>query len=85
MDAHDRLDDRRRGRRQHADLHPIAFAGIWPTDTLVSVILFNWVFKVLFEVVFTPVTYLVVGFLKRAENEDFYDRGTNFTPFSLQD
>ena len=66
-------------------IYPIAFAGIWPTDTLVSVILFNWVFKVLFEVVFTPVTYLVVSFLKRAENEDFYDRETNFTPFSLED
>jgi queuosine precursor transporter len=31
----------------------------------------------------TPVTYKVVGFLKRMENENYYDRGTNFTPFSV--
>ena len=32
----------------------------------------------------TPLTYRVVGFLKRAEHEDYYDRDTNFTPFSLK-
>jgi hypothetical protein len=37
------------------------------------------------EVVFTPLTYLVVNFLKRVEHEDYYDRDTNFTPFSLED
>jgi queuosine precursor transporter len=36
------------------------------------------------EVVMTPFTYRIVGFLKRAENEDYYDRDTDFTPFSLQ-
>ncbi len=36
------------------------------------------------EVVFTPLTYRIVNFLKRAENEDYYDRGTNFTPFSVK-
>jgi hypothetical protein len=36
------------------------------------------------EVVFTPLTYLVVGYLKRAEQEDYYDKGTDFTPFSLK-
>ena len=41
--------------------------------------------KVGVEVVMTPVTYLVVGWLKRAENEDYYDRDTDFTPFSLED
>jgi len=40
--------------------------------------------KVSVEVVFTPVTYAVVGFLKRAENEDYYDRDTQFTPFTLK-
>jgi uncharacterized PurR-regulated membrane protein YhhQ (DUF165 family) len=40
--------------------------------------------KVGVEVVFTPVTYKIVGALKRAESEDFYDRDTNFTPFSLK-
>lgn len=65
--------------------YPLAFAGLWKTQTLVAVIAFNWVFKVLVEVVLTPVTYLVVGALKRAEKEDYFDRYTDFTPFSLRD
>ncbi len=65
--------------------YPIAFFGIWNTDTLFVVLLFNFAFKVAVEVVMTPVTYLAVGALKRAENEDFYDRDTDFTPFSLRD
>ena len=44
----------------------------------------QFVTKVLVEVVFTPVTYAIVGWLKRAEHEDYYDRGTRFTPFSLK-
>lgn len=65
--------------------YPIAFYGVWETKTLVSVVIFNWLFKVSVEVVFTPLTYLIVGWLKRAENEDYFDRNTNFTPFSLSD
>lgn len=42
----------------------------------------NWLLKVLWEVVLTPVTYAVVGFLKRREGVDIYDESTNFTPFS---
>ena len=53
--------------------------------TLFVVLLFNFAFKVAVEVVMTPMTYLAVGALKRAENEDFYDRDTDFTPFSLRD
>ena len=64
--------------------YPIAFAGLWTTHTLVSVIAFNWVFKVTMEIVATPVTYRVVAFLKRREGVDFYDRGTDFNPFSLE-
>ena len=52
---------------------------------MISVIAFNWFFKVGVEIVLTPLTYLVVGYLKRAENEDFYDVDTRFTPFSLKD
>jgi len=44
----------------------------------------QFVAKVAVEVMFTPVTYWVVAKLKKAEHEDFYDRGTNFTPFSLE-
>ncbi len=65
--------------------YPIAFYGIWTTDALLSVIAFNFAFKLAVEVAFTPVTYAVVGWLKRAEGVDTYDRNTHFTPFSLRD
>lgn len=66
--------------------YPLAFygTGIVPDDKLLAVMAFQFVAKVLVEVAFTPLTYRIVGFLKRAEREDFYDRGTNFTPFSLR-
>ncbi len=57
----------------------------WNATTVLQTVAFNWVFKTLMEVVLTPATYAVVGFLKRAENEDYYDHNTNFTPFSLKD
>ncbi|MGE3108457.1 MAG: queuosine precursor transporter [Phycisphaerales bacterium] len=65
--------------------YPIAFAGIWDSQTLLKVSIFNWIFKVLIEVVMTPATYWLCNRLKRAEHEDFYDLKTNFTPFSLKD
>ncbi|KGI77657.1 queuosine precursor transporter [Oleiagrimonas soli] len=65
--------------------YPVAFLGLWEGQTLIKVIVFNWVMKVAVEVVFTPLTYAVVGFLKRREGVDAYDRGTHFTPFSLRD
>ena len=64
--------------------YPLAFYGIWTHDTLLAVMVFNLLFKVGVEVAFTPVTYLVVGALKRAEDEDFYDRDTDFNPFTLK-
>jgi hypothetical protein len=51
---------------------------------LVCVVLFKWFFMVLVEVALTPVTYMVVSALQRAAGEDYYDRDTNFTPFSLK-
>ena len=65
--------------------YPIAFAGIWSGQTMLKVIAFNWTMKVLVEIVLTPVTYAVVGFLKRRECVDTYDEHTHFTPFSLRD
>lgn len=65
--------------------YPFAFGSVWTHQTLVAVMLFNFSFKVGVEVVFTPLTYLIVGWLKRSEGVDTYDRGTRFTPFSLQD
>jgi uncharacterized integral membrane protein (TIGR00697 family) len=66
--------------------YPLAFygTGIVPDDKLLLVMGMQFVLKVSVEVVFTPITYKIVGALKRAENEDYYDRGTNFTPFSLK-
>jgi uncharacterized integral membrane protein (TIGR00697 family) len=65
--------------------YPIAFAGIWEGQTLAKVIAFNWTMKVTVEIVLTPLTYAVVGFLKRREGIDTFDDATNFTPFSLRD
>jgi len=62
----------------------IAFWGLWSTDQLIQVTATQYVLKSGWEIIATPLTYKVVGFLKRAEQEDFYDRQTNFTPFSLE-
>jgi uncharacterized integral membrane protein (TIGR00697 family) len=66
--------------------YPLAFygTGIIPDDKLPTVMFAQFVAKVAVEVVFTPVTYIIVGWLKRAEHEDYYDRGTRFTPFSIK-
>jgi len=66
--------------------YPLAFygAGIIPDDKLPLVMLSQFLIKVGVEVVFTPITYKVVNALKRAEHEDYYDRDTEFTPFSLK-
>lgn len=62
----------------------IAFWGVFPTPVIVSLILFNYIFKVGIETLFTPFTYLLVNKLKKAEHEDYYDRKTNFNPFALK-
>lgn len=66
--------------------YPLAFygSGIIPDAMLPAIMLAQFVLKVSVEVIFTPVTYRVVAALKRTEHEDYYDRDTNFTPFSLK-
>lgn len=64
--------------------YPVAFWGIWETETVVTVMLTNWLLKVTWEAVLTPVTYVVVNRLKAAEGVDLYDRETDFTPFSIK-
>jgi len=66
--------------------YPLAFlgAGIIPNEQLPRIMLAQFIGKVGVEVVFTPVTYKIVGALKRAEQEDFYDRRTDFNPFTLK-
>jgi queuosine precursor transporter len=66
--------------------YPLAFWGAsgWTNDAVLTVMVTNWALKVLWEIVLTPVTYAVVGFLKRAEGVDVFDESTDFTPFSAK-
>lgn len=61
----------------------VAFWGILPPEILGSSIVAQWLFKVAYEAAATPLTYLVVRWLKRSENEDYYDRNTDFNPVSF--
>ena len=62
---------------------PLAFLGApdWPVDAMLTVMATQFVLKVSWEVLLTPVTYAVIGFLKRREGVDVFDRGTDFSPF----
>jgi uncharacterized integral membrane protein (TIGR00697 family) len=62
----------------------VAFYGVWATSDVVKLAFTQYVLQTSWEVVMTPVTYAVVGFLKRRENEDYYDRGTDFNPFRIE-
>ena len=64
--------------------YPVAFLGVWSPRLLGDVMLANYIAKVLWEVLATPLTYRIVAWLKRVEHEDYYDRDTDFTPFSLR-
>lgn len=61
----------------------IAFYGTMPNDVILAIIVSNYVFKVGVEVLFTPLTYMITWFLKKAENEDYYDTKTNFNPLKI--
>ena len=58
-----------------------SLAGVFPWSLFATLVLTNYIFKVAIEVIMTPATYRVVAALKKAEGEDWYDRGTNFNPF----
>lgn len=66
--------------------YPLAFLGAkgWTPEQVVAVMISNYFLKVSWEALMTPITYRIVNFLKRVENEDYYDRETKFTPFSLE-
>jgi uncharacterized integral membrane protein (TIGR00697 family) len=57
--------------------------GVFPWSIALSLIVTNYIFKVAIEAIMTPVTYQIVGFLKRTEREDYYDVDTDFNPFKL--
>ena len=65
--------------------YPIAFLGIWTTEQVLTVMVTNWLLKVLWEALLTPVTYAVVGWLKRREGVEVFDQGTDFSPFAKAD
>lgn len=62
----------------------LAFYGLWPLNEVLAVAISQYVLKTAWEVLATPLTYWVVGFLKRKENQDHFDIHTNFTPFKLK-
>ena len=64
--------------------YPLAFYGVWPDDQLLKVLAANYCIKVGWEVVATPLTIPIVNWFKRTEHEDYFDRDTKFTPFSLK-
>lgn len=64
--------------------YPLAFLGIWSNTQVISVMITNWLLKVGWEVFLTPVTYAVVGWLKRKEGVDIFDEGTDFSPFKTK-
>jgi uncharacterized integral membrane protein (TIGR00697 family) len=61
----------------------LTFVGIIPLRTLANMIVTAYVLKVAYEVLATPVTYLVINWLKKAEHADAFDRNENFNPFSF--
>ena len=64
--------------------YPLAFWGVWSNEQVISVMITNWLLKVGWEVVLTPVTYIAVGWLKRKEGVEIFDEGTNFSPFKTK-
>ncbi|WP_294391236.1 queuosine precursor transporter [uncultured Sphingomonas sp.] len=63
--------------------YPLAFWGAagWTGGQVLTVLLTQWALKVIWETILTPLTYLVVGFLKRREGVDVFDERTDFSPF----
>lgn len=59
----------------------VAFYGVLPGSLLLTVIVSNYIFKCAVEILFTPLTYKIVGFLKKREKTDVYDRGISYNPF----
>lgn len=64
--------------------YPLALLGTRPLEEIIAIMIANYILKVMWEVLATPFTYKIVAFLKKAENEDYFDTDTDFTPFSLE-
>ena len=68
-----------------AVFYVIGLYKIMPDNLLIRAIIAGWILKVLVEIIFTPLTYLVINKLKKLENIDHYDTNTNFNPFIIKD
>jgi uncharacterized integral membrane protein (TIGR00697 family) len=68
-----------------AIFYPVAFLGVWETRDVLVVMVTNWALKVGWEIILTPATYAVVGFLKNREGVDVFDEGIEFSPFAKAD
>ena len=64
--------------------YPLAFLGVWETRLVIAVLFTNYLLKVAWEIVLTPVTYKVVAWFKRVEGVDVFDTETDFTPFKTR-
>lgn len=64
--------------------YPVAFFGIWENDVILTVMVSNFLIKVSWEAILTPITYKLVSVLKRAENVEIFDENTNFSPFKIK-
>ena len=62
----------------------IAFIGVFPASDMLKLFITSWIFKVLWEVIALPVSVPLVRWLKKTEREDYFDRDTEFTPFSIR-
>ena len=62
--------------------YPVAFLGIWSASQVLTVMITNWLLKVLWEAALTPVTYAVVGWFKAREGVEVFDTGIDFSPFA---
>jgi hypothetical protein len=63
----------------------VAFTGTIPSSGMTSAIITQWTIKTVYEIVATPITYVIVNFLKRQEGIEIFDRKTNFNPIKLND
>ena len=65
--------------------YPIAFYGVWPNELILTIMVSNYLLKSGWEAFAYPLTARIVAWLKRVEDEDYYDRNTNFNPFTLDE
>ena len=80
VDSHDWLNFSR-ASFGYGNIYFDCFFGIVPNSVIWALIVSNYLFKCGIEILFTPMTYMVTNWLKRQEQEDYYDTNTNFNPF----